>query len=182
MADPVTVEGLQLPGRPDEEAPQLIDFDHADLQFHNVDHSGHSYEVRVYLNNPDANADTGRDEAQGYAGSFHIFGHGGCYGEEGHCDPQRRGKHTFDYRLPHPLLPMMKSVEVTGAVKRLRDEGAEQVSATLVPIRYESSAELAGEDVKDELKLDSVSLVTYETSVEASAAQALEPAGSRAQG
>jgi hypothetical protein len=159
MADPVTFEALEVPNHQEKE----LDFDHADLQFHNVDHSGHSYEVRVYLNNKDATPETGRDEAQGYAGSFHIFGHGGCYGEEGHCDPHQRGTYAFDYRLPHPLLPIMKSLEVTDTLKRLRDEGAEEVSVTLVPVRYDSAAAYVPDDVDDELKLESVSLVTYET-------------------
>lgn len=161
MADPVTFAGLDVPNHLEKE----LDFDHADLQFHDVDHSGYSYEVRVYLNNEDASAETGRDETRGYAGSFHIFGHGGCYGEEGHCDPSRRGSYAFDYRLPHPLLPIMKSIEVTDTLKRLREAGAEQLSVTLVPIRYESSAALVPDDVHDALKLESVSLVTYETSL-----------------
>ena len=158
MAAAVTYSGLEVPKHPEAD----VDFDHADLQFHNVDHSGQSYEVRVYLNNTDATYDTGRDEGKGYAGSFHIFGHGGCYGEEGHCDPKERGDHPFDYRLPHPLEPMMKSVEVTDALKRLRNRGAEEVSVTLVPITYESTTRYT-RDAKDELGVDSVSLVTYET-------------------
>jgi tyrosinase len=160
MAEPVTFTGLEVPKHPEAET----DFDHADLQFHNVDHSGHSYEVRVYLNNADATAETGRDEGQGYAGSFHIFGHGGCYGQEGHCDPKRRGDHPFDYRLPHPLEPMMKSLEVTDALKAHRGQGADELSVTLVPIRYDSAAEYA-RDAKDDIGVDSVSLVTYETAL-----------------
>ena len=65
MADPVILEALEVPKHPEKE----VDFDHADLQFHQVDHSGHSYEVRVYLNNHDATEKTGRDPATGYAGS-----------------------------------------------------------------------------------------------------------------
>jgi hypothetical protein len=159
MAKAIIVRGLEVPAHPEAG----VDFDHADLQFHQVDHSGHSYEVRVYLNNSSASEETGRDAAAGYAGSFHIFGHGGCYGDEGHCDPARRGQHPFDYRLAHPNEPMMKSLEVTEALKRLRDQGESKIDVTLVPIVYSSSVP-TGRHVREELKLESVGLVTYETS------------------
>src|SRR6266480_3079079 len=51
----------------------------ADLEFIGVDHSGASYEGRVYLNNANADANTQPTEMNGYAGSFYIFGHGGCF-------------------------------------------------------------------------------------------------------
>ena len=159
MAEPITLAGLEVPAHPEAG----VDFDHADLQFHQVDHSGHSYEVRVYLNNHDATEQTGREPGDGYAGSFYIFGHGGCYGEEGHCDPKRRGDHAFDLRLPHPLEPTMKSLEITDSLKRLRDGGASQLDVTLVPITASGDVPAAG-PIHDKLKLESVSLVTYETS------------------
>jgi hypothetical protein len=159
MAEPLTLAGLVVPDHP----KAGVDFDHADLQFHRVDHSGHSYEVRVYLNNHDATEETGREERAGYAGSFFIFGHGGCYGEEGHCDPKRRGSHAFDARPPHPLEPTTKSLEITDALKRIRDGGASQLDVTLVPIVRGGDVPAAG-PIHDELKLESVSLVTYETS------------------
>ena len=159
MADTITVAGLEVPAHPEVG----VDFDHADLQFHQVDHSGHSYEVRVYLNNHDATEETGRDPATGYAGSFYVFGHGGCFGEEGHCDPKRRGVHPFDLRLPHPLEPTTKSLEITDSLKRIRDEGASELDVTLVPITSGGDVPAAG-PIHDELKLESVSLVTYETS------------------
>src|SRR5439155_390785 len=52
----------------------------ADIEFHNVDHAGASYEGRVYLNNQNADENTGYDDPS-YAGSYHIFGHGGCLGD-----------------------------------------------------------------------------------------------------
>ena len=48
-----------------------------------------SYEARVFLNNPAATLETPLEPGEGYAGSFNVFGHGACYGEEGHCDPER---------------------------------------------------------------------------------------------
>src|SRR5262245_49035451 len=61
-------------------------FSRADLVFYGVDHSGPSYEAWIFLNNPEATLDTPAEPAQGYAGRFTVFGHGGCYGEAGHCD------------------------------------------------------------------------------------------------
>ena len=43
-------------------------------------------------------------------GRFHVFGHGGCFGEIGHCDVQPR--RLFDSRKPHALTPITKTVEV----------------------------------------------------------------------
>src|SRR5690348_16357380 len=59
------------------------DFNRADLIFEGVDHSGPSFEGRVFLNNPNATADTPATAENGYAGSFHIFGHGICLGDVG---------------------------------------------------------------------------------------------------
>jgi hypothetical protein len=91
----------------------------ADLVFTGVDHSGPSYEAQVYLNNPDATLETPRAPEEGYAGSFFVFGHGACYGEEGHCDPERGFRDEFDIRPPHPLDPLTKTVIVTDALERL---------------------------------------------------------------
>src|ERR1700744_5231044 len=82
-------------------------FARADVEFHGVDHSGPSYEGRVFLNTPDADATT-ELAAPGYAGSFYIFGHGGCLGDVGHCDVVARRR--FDPRPAHPLTPIDKVV------------------------------------------------------------------------
>ena len=66
MADFVS-EPIPLPRMGD-------DLSRADLVFHGVDHSGPSFEALVFLNNPAATADTGRERAQGYVGAFFIFG------------------------------------------------------------------------------------------------------------
>jgi hypothetical protein len=57
------------------------------LVFQGINHAGPSYEGRVFLNNKRANEKTKTTSANGYAGSFFIFGHGGrCYGGSGHCN------------------------------------------------------------------------------------------------
>ena len=70
-----TTSALELPEL--EDAKELS---RADLVFYGVDHAGPSYEARVFINNPKADAETERVDEQGYAGSFAVFGHNGCFG------------------------------------------------------------------------------------------------------
>ncbi len=55
-------------------------FSRADIEFHGLDHAGATYEGRVFVNLPDADAQSPRDVPE-FAGCFHIFGHGGCFGD-----------------------------------------------------------------------------------------------------
>jgi len=103
----------------------------ADLIFEGVDHSGPSYEARIFLDNPDAGPDTPRESGSGYAGSYTIFGHGGCVGEVGHCEPSARTTDAFDLRAPHPLEPVTKTVTITRA---LRAAQGDSVTVTVVPV------------------------------------------------
>ena len=73
----------------------------AELLVYGVDHSGPSYEVRVFVDAPDADAQTPLELDAGYAGCFTVFGHGGCYGDDDHCDPNARFSDVYDVRLPH---------------------------------------------------------------------------------
>src|SRR5690242_17965704 len=66
--------------------PLSTAFSRADLVFEGVDHAGVSYEGRIFLNNEGADEKTPKTPSNGYAGSYHIFGHGGCFGDVGHCD------------------------------------------------------------------------------------------------
>ncbi len=133
------------------------DFQRADIEFHGVDHSGSSYEGRVYLNNPDADADTETTDENGYAGSYHIFGHGGCYGDEGHCDVKPRG--PYDPRPPHELWPMRKVVIATDAIRRAAELGP-TMTITVVPI-VKATTDKVPED--EELpKFEAVSVISYQ--------------------
>lgn len=130
----------------------------ADIEFHNVDHAGPSYEGRVYLNNPDADESTGHDDPS-YAGSYHIFGHGGCLGDQGHCEvtPRRR----YDPRASHPLTPAKKVVIATEAIKHAIEQG-DEVTVTVVPIieplPYEN---VDSKLTEDPLEIGYVRIVTY---------------------
>ena len=132
------------------------DFTRADVEFHGVDHSGSSYEGRVFVNNPDADADTELTLANGYADSYYIFGHGGCYFGEGHCDVQPRG--PYDPRPPHELWPTRKVVIATEAI-RAAAEGGSSLTITVVPV-VTATSDIASDD--EELpKFEMVSVITY---------------------
>jgi hypothetical protein len=132
----------------------------ADLIFYGVHHLGKSYIGRVFLDNPAANEKTPFDAANGYAGHFTIFGHNGCAGDPGHCDPPEGPADPYDHAPPHPLTPLTVSVECTEALARIRKKKA---TVTVVPIRPSAS----GAQLGDALHFDSVRLVTYENSVTA---------------
>ncbi len=132
----------------------------ADLTFYGLDHSGPSYEVRVFFNHPDAGPDTPLTAEAGFAGRFAVFGHGGCFGDEGHCD-LRPPVSVFDRRLPHQLVPMVRALTVTDAIADLLRSDAQAVTVTAVPV-VRSSALASVDQAADVLHIDQVALHTYE--------------------
>ncbi len=101
------------------ELPELgHGFQRADLVFYGVDHSGPTYEARIFLGAKRGLKRGGGPDHPAYAGSFYVFGHGSCHGDPGHCDvPAERD--PFDLRLPHHMEPAVQIVTVTEAVRRL---------------------------------------------------------------
>jgi hypothetical protein len=116
-------------------APAAItrDFTRADLVFYGVDHRGPSYEALVFLNAPEANLATPLDVETGFAGSFVVLGHGGCYGDDGHCKLPTGPRDPFDTRPPHGLTPQTKMVDITAAIRHPRCSG-DMVTITVLPI------------------------------------------------
>ena len=133
-------------------------YERADLEFIGVEHAGASYEARVYVNNPHADAATQPIEANGYAGSFYVFGHGGCFGDVGHCDVHAHHREAFDPRRSHPLEPMKKVVVATNTIRSAAARGS-SINVTVVPIVTSWSDRV--EDTHDVLKFDHINLVTY---------------------
>jgi tyrosinase len=128
------------------ELPTFADRAHvsrADLVFYEVDHSGRSYVAHVFLDQPDATLATPRDAEHGYAGLWSVFGHGGCYGEHGHCDTKARTTDAFDRRLRHALTPTVKTLTATDALEpALLDPKRKKVTVTVV-IEPEAAAPAA---------------------------------------
>jgi tyrosinase len=140
---------IEVPGS------ERTDFSRADLIFDSVDHSGDSFTAHVFLNNPEADETTPHDEANGYAGWFAIFGHGGCAGDVGHCDPPFDQTDPDDQRLLHPLTPHTKVVLITAALRRVTGP---EVTVTVVAV-------VPGEDAPqraDVLKFESLELAIYD--------------------
>ena len=119
------------------------------MRLHRVPQLPRSCFVRVFLNLPDANANTPIDHAN-YAGYLAIFGHGDCIGGPGHCAVPVRGK--YDLRPRSHNTPRNHRVNVTKCAKRLFEAGATTIQITLVVVGadYEEDREL--------LRLDGVSL------------------------
>jgi hypothetical protein len=127
-------------------------FTRADLVFFGVDHSGPSYQVRLELIGlAEDGGEVGRERA-----SYAVFGHGGCFGDEGHCQV-RAPLHAFDRRPPHQLTPATKAIIVTGPVQRLIAQGAATLGVeTTAAVRespYAKPDEPAEIAVCDEMEL-----------------------------
>jgi tyrosinase len=129
----------------------------ADLIFYDVDHSSRSFEALIFLNAPDVGAGTGRELEAGFAGSFVIFGHGGCFGDEGHCHVPTHHKDPFDSRPLHPLTAQTKTVEVTEALKRV---GADSDSLIVTALAIVPDAD--GPQLRDLLSFSSMRFVAYD--------------------
>jgi tyrosinase len=139
---------------PPLELPELEDakeLSRADLVFYGVDHSGSSFQARVYLDADDVDPSTGRDHP-GYAGAFYVFGHGGCFGDKGHCDVPDEPPDPFDVRAPHPLTPHTKLVTITDALTRVVDltKADQTLKVTVVAetVRDRSNSVLAFDTVR----------------------------------
>ena len=146
---------------------QENEFQRADIEFHGVDHSGDSFEGRVFLNNPRATINTKMTDSQanyinGYVGSFYVFAHGGCFGDVGHCDVPKGPRRVFDKRRPHPLTPIKKRVTVSNEMlKKASGQNNGEITVTVVPVvRGDKKGDK--EEQKDALHLKRISLVTYD--------------------
>jgi hypothetical protein len=137
---------------PVELPPTDRSFERADLLFYGLDHSGVSYEGQVFLDARGVGADADGTH-RAYVGSFFIFGHGGCFGDIGHCDiPSTRD--PFDLRPPHQLEPAVRVLTVTDAVKALLEGGVDAAKVTV-------NARTADRKDADVLAFDTVRLATY---------------------
>jgi tyrosinase len=138
------------------------EFTRADVVLTGVDHSGSSYEVRLFLNRPGADGDTPRDAPSGYAGRFHVFGHGGCFGDVGHCDVPPATTDPTDLRPAHPLTPLSTYVTVTTALRRLVELEEDLESLALVPLAL-PPLRSDGRPAPDLFRYATVDLRTYLT-------------------
>lgn len=132
-------------------------FTRADIEISGIFHGEASYEGRIFLNNPKADEKTPKDLAHGYAGSFHIFGHGGCLGDIGHCELSEHKRESYDFRSPHPLTPAKKRVTVTTALREIA-KSSKAVTVTVVPV-VTATNELC--DTENVFRCENIQFVTY---------------------
>ena len=140
-------------------------FNRADLVIEGVPHEADSYEVRIFLNNPGASAETSQCDSAGYAGKFSVFGHGGCYGGSGHCEtvgaPTATVSSAIAAAVPHPLALKRKTVTITKTLKTLlKNPDSNLETITLVPIRKAPRREDSGPSA-DLFSYQRVRLQTY---------------------
>jgi tyrosinase len=124
----------------------------ADLEFEHLDHEGPSFVVLLYLNNEEVAETAGREESENFAGEFSVFGHGECWGDEGHCEVPSAPVSAFDRRPPHPLTPINISLEITAALRRLGNPH----EVTLTALCF------GPEDQSEPLRFKRLSLITYD--------------------
>src|SRR5262249_39062392 len=117
-------------------------------------------EVWVFLNNPSATADTPRTIENGYAGRATMFGHGGCYGDSGHCEVPAPSADPTDLRSRHPLTPLDTYITITEALRAVLERDGALSTLTLVPV---STPPLRADrkPAPELLRFDDVSLRTY---------------------
>jgi tyrosinase len=117
-------------------------FRQAEVRLHRVPQLERSCFIRVFLNRPDADANT-PPEGPNFGGYLAVFGHGECYGGPGHCAVPGEPR-AFDLRPRSHNTPRNHRVDVTRAVQALLDAGATQLQVTLVVIGadYREDAEL----------------------------------------
>ncbi len=115
------------------------DFDRADLIVDGIPHDESSYRVDVFFNLPTADAETPHTLETGYAGSFSVFGHGGCFGGAAHCDINSASTDVTAKGIatarPHPLTPKRKIMTVTEQLKRTIAQDGALETVTFVPMR-----------------------------------------------
>jgi tyrosinase len=132
-------------------AETVRSFRQAEVRLHRVPQLPRSCFIRVFLNLPDANAETSIDDPH-FAGYLAVFGHGPCIGGPGHCEPPPSRRRKYDVRPRSHNTPRNHRVNVTRTARRLLDDGATSLQIALVVI----GADYCAED--ELLRLEGVSL------------------------
>jgi hypothetical protein len=95
------------------------DFSRAEIVVDGLDQAGPSFELRLFVNNPDADEHTPLTKDAGYSGSIFLYGGGG------------RGDQS---------IPLERSIDATEAIKRTFARG-EPIRVTAVATRESATAE-----------------------------------------
>jgi hypothetical protein len=139
------------------ELPQVAadrQFSRADLVFYGVDARHGSFSARIFLDPAGAEPDLSPSRAAGYAGFFHVFGHGGCFGDDGHCDVQDKPADPFDNAPTRAPTLQTRIVDITDALNAT--EGG-QILVTGIAVVPGQDAPAA----TDDLQFSSLRLLVY---------------------
>ena len=132
-------------------------FESVILEFHNVGHPLEgTREIRVFVNQPDANAETATEGNIHYAGSRILLGKTMCFGEDGHCNiPTNRQK--FDVRVRPPMKPIKIYMNITRTmqIQDVVDVVNNRTNITLVVVDQDAEPLPV-----NAVKMDGLSLVT----------------------
>lgn len=126
-------------------------FRSAEVRLHWVPQLQRSCFIRVFLNQPGADAYSDCRDNPHFAGYLAIFGHGACYGGPGHCDTPPPRARDYDLRTRSHNMPRNHRIDVTHCARQLL-ENANTLQITLLVIGVDYEEEI------DLLKLEGVSL------------------------
>jgi tyrosinase len=104
----------------------------AEVRLHKVQYStsGGAF-VRVFLNEPDASADTPTRGNDRFVAQLATFS-GECIGGPGHCDVPPESRRRYDLRPRHRKTPGNFRIDATEAVRRLTGQGETEFQVNLV--------------------------------------------------
>jgi tyrosinase len=148
--------GLEAPigrfvSKPIKIGAKVKEFTKAEVRLHWVPQLVRSCFIRVFLNQPGADASTPITNNSHYAGYIAVFGHGGCYGGPGHCDLPPPRARDFDVRPRNHNTPRNHRIDVTAAARELlRKSDSLQITLLVIGVDYREDNDL--------LKLEGVSL------------------------
>jgi tyrosinase len=126
-------------------------FKRAEVRLHWVPQLARSCFIRVFLNQPGADAQTPITGNPHYAGYMAVFGHGGCYGGPGHCDLPPLKTRAFDVRPRNHNTPRNHRIDVTATARELLKKKSEiQITLLVIGVDYQEEDDL--------LRLEGVSL------------------------
>ena len=125
----------------------------AEIRLHKVQYStaGGAF-VRVFLNQPDADASTPTQGNDHFVAQLATFS-GECIGGPGHCDVPTESRRKFDRRPRHRKTPGNFRVDATEAVRRLSEQGETDFRVNLVVL------DIDGTPKPNSLWMDGVSLI-----------------------
>ena len=106
-------------------------FNRAHLDFHAVQYPRQSFELLVFVNEPNPTLAAANAGNPRFAGKIPLFGKKVCSGGPGHCDPNSWLTDAFDRRGRHRMAPFDIRCDVTGALKKL---AATEVTFTFLAV------------------------------------------------